>query len=78
MDMLGKEVVRNIALAIVAVFVCTEMVLCDILGCIIVSVTVLIGFVNVKVAGGEASTGFHCYRENDKKIYIYTQTPPSC
>lgn len=27
-------------------------------------------FVNVKVAGGEASTGFHCYRENDKKIYI--------
>ena len=47
MDMLGKEVVRNIALAIVAVFVCTEMVLCDILGCIIVSVTVLIGFVNV-------------------------------
>ena len=47
MDVLRSEVFRNILLAMVAVLVCTQLVLCNVLGSIIVSINVLISLINV-------------------------------
>ena len=46
-DVLGKELFRNISLAMIAVFLCTEIVLCNLLGSIIVSTIVFIGLLGV-------------------------------
>ena len=46
-DVLLNEVLRNVLLTILAVFVCTEMVLCNLVGSLIVSTNVLIGLINV-------------------------------
>ena len=46
-DVLLNEVFRNVLLAILAVFMCTEMILCNLVGSLIVSINVLIGLINV-------------------------------
>ena len=46
-DVLGNEVFRNVLLAMLVVFICTEMVLCNVVGSLIVSTNVLIGLINV-------------------------------
>ena len=47
LDVLKTEVFRNVILAMVAVFVCTELVLCNLIGCLIVSINIFIGLVSV-------------------------------
>ena len=47
LDVLHNEVLRNVLFAILAVFLCTEMVLCNLVGSLIVTTNVLIGLINV-------------------------------
>ena len=46
-SILKTEVFRNVILAMVAVFVCTELVLCNLLSCLIVSLNIFVGLVTV-------------------------------
>ena len=46
-DVLKEEVFRNVILAMVAVFVCTELVLGNLVGCLIVTVTIFICLLSV-------------------------------
>ena len=47
LDVLKTEVFRNVVLAMVAVFICTELVLCNLIGCLIVSMNIFVGLVSV-------------------------------
>ena len=46
-NVLKSEVFRNVVLATVAVFICTELVLCNLLGCLIVSLNIFVGLLTI-------------------------------
>ena len=47
LNVLKSEVFRNVILAMVAVFISTEFVLCNLLGCLIVSLNIFVGLLTV-------------------------------